>query len=80
MGWFCSQENQELAATLRKVFSQWIHNGHNDFADKNTILLRVRLTHWVLLSHGRRLRKQQNKKARKNPPGSLSQGDFLANQ
>ena len=57
LGWFCSQENQELAATLRQVFSQWIDNGHNDFTDRNTIILRVRLTHWLLLSHGRRFEK-----------------------
>ncbi len=57
LGWFGSQENQEIAARMRQVFSQWIDNGHNDFTDRNTIILRVTLTHWLLLSHGRRFEK-----------------------
>ena len=57
LGWFRKEENREIAAKLWEAFSSWIENGHNDFDDENTIILRVRLTHWVLLSHGRRFEK-----------------------
>ena len=42
---------------LRQSFASWIDNGHNDFADENTIILQVRVTDAVLLSHGRRFEK-----------------------
>ena len=35
-------------------FSEWIDNGHNDFSDENTIILKVEITDEVLLSHGTR--------------------------
>ena len=54
LGWFGKSENRILAAKLETAFSAWIHNGHNDFDDPDTIILRIRLTDGVLLSHGRR--------------------------
>lgn len=57
LGWFGREENRAVAAHLRKVFAGWIENGHNDFSDHNTIILRVRVTDAVLLSHGRRFEK-----------------------
>lgn len=54
LGWFGKSENRILAAKLETAFSAWIHNGHNDFNDPDTIILRIRLTDGVLLSHGRR--------------------------
>lgn len=57
LGWFCREENKALAAHLRQVFASWIDNGHNDFSDENTIILQVRVTDAVLLSHGRRFEK-----------------------
>ena len=39
---------------LRKAFSEWIDNGHNDFNDVNTCILCVELSDGVLLSHGTR--------------------------
>lgn len=57
LGWFCREENKALAAHLRQAFASWINNGHNDFADENTIILQVRVTDAVLLSHGRRFEK-----------------------
>lgn len=54
LGWFGSRENARLAARMRSVFAAWINNGHNNFDDPNTIILRIRLTHAVLLSHGTR--------------------------
>ena len=54
MGWFLKPENQEVADKLKKAFAAWIDNGHNNFADENTIILRIRLTHGVLFSNGTR--------------------------
>lgn len=54
LGWFGKGENKELAEKLRKVFSEWIDNGHNNFADENTIVLCIRLKQGVLFSHGTR--------------------------
>lgn len=61
LGWFCKPENAAIAAKLRAAFSQWIDNGHNNFADENTVILRITLTQAVLLSHGTRYewRKEQ---------------------
>ena len=47
-------ENAEIAGKLRAAFAAWIDNGHNDFSDENTRILRIRLTDGVLLSHGTR--------------------------
>lgn len=41
-----------IANKLIHVFAQWIGNGHNDFDDENTIILRLELTDGLLLSHG----------------------------
>ena len=53
-GWFGSERNRRIAQKLRKVFAEWIDNGHNNFEDENTIILRIRLTDGVLFSHGTR--------------------------
>lgn len=52
LGWFCSEENRPLAEKLRQAFASWIDNGHNDFDDKNTVILKIKLGGGVLLSHG----------------------------
>lgn len=52
LGWFGKTENRAVAEKLKTVFSAWIDNGHNDFTDPNTIILRIALTDGVLLSHG----------------------------
>lgn len=57
LGWFGREENKALAAHLRQAFASWIDNGHNDFSDENTIILQVRVTDALLLSHGRRFEK-----------------------
>lgn len=54
LGWFQSPENARLAERMREAFATWIGNGHNNFDDPNTIILRIRLTHGILLSHGTR--------------------------
>ncbi len=54
LGWFGKEENKEMAKKLRKVFAEWIDNGHNNFADENTIILCIQLEQGVLFSHGTR--------------------------
>ena len=51
LGYFGNGENQRIAEKMRKVFAEWIDNGHNDLEDTNTIILRVALTEGVLFSH-----------------------------
>lgn len=55
MGYFGKPENSEIAGKLKKVFAEWIDNGHNDFSDVNTCILRIKLTDGVILSHGTRI-------------------------
>lgn len=43
-----------IAEKLKKFFAEWSDNGHTDFDDENTIILRVELTEGLLLSHGTR--------------------------
>ena len=52
LGYWGREENHRIAEKLKKVFSEWINNGHNNFDDENTIILCVELTDGVLLSHG----------------------------
>jgi len=54
LGYFGREENKEIAEKLRNAFAEWIDNGHNNFADENTIILCVKLTDGVLFSHGTR--------------------------
>ena len=51
LGYFGKPENKQIAKSLRDVFAEWIDNGHNDFSDENTIILCIRLTDGLLLSH-----------------------------
>ncbi len=54
LGWFGSAENSALAARLRSAFAAWIDNGHNDFSDTNTCILRIHLTDGVVWQEGTR--------------------------
>ena len=54
LGYFGKEENSGISDKLRTAFAEWIDNGHNDFDDENTIILRVELTDGLLLSHGKR--------------------------
>lgn len=54
LGWFCKEENKSIAKKLRKAFYEWIDNGHNNFDDENTCILRIQLTDGILFSHGKR--------------------------
>ncbi len=52
LGYFGKADNQAIADKLKKAFAAWIDNGHNNFEDENTIILRVELTDGLLLSQG----------------------------
>lgn len=54
LGYFGKEENSGISDKLRTAFAEWIDNGHNDFDDENTIILRVELTDGLLLSYGKR--------------------------
>lgn len=54
LGYFGKPENKTIAEKLRNAFSAWIDNGHNNFADENTCILRIELTDGILFSHGTR--------------------------
>lgn len=54
MGWFGKRQNKAMADKLTAAFASWIDNGHNNFEDENTIILRIKLTHGVLFANGTR--------------------------
>lgn len=43
LGWVCDQKNAEIMAKVRPIFADWYNDANND-ADRNTCLLRIRLT------------------------------------
>ena len=54
LGYFGKEENAQIAKRMKEVFSAWIDNGHNDFSDVNTCILRIELTDGVLFADGKR--------------------------
>ena len=54
LGWFGAEENKQIAAKMREVFAEWIDNGHNNFEDKNTCILKIDLMQGTLFADGKR--------------------------
>ena len=54
LGYFGKDENRRIAERMRDVFSAWIDNGHTNFSDVNTCILRIELTQGLLFSNGKR--------------------------
>lgn len=54
LGYFGKEENRLIAEKLKNAFAEWIDNGHNNFDDENTIILRIELTDGLMLSDGTR--------------------------
>lgn len=54
LGYFNKAENSAIANRLKAAFAEWIDNGHNDFSDENTCLLRIQLKNGLLFSNGTR--------------------------
>ena len=46
LGWVCDEKNAEMMAKIRPVFAEWYSAANND-EDKNTCLLRIKLTKGV---------------------------------
>ena len=54
LGYFGKEENESVAKKMQEVFAAWIDNGHNDFSDVNTCILKIELTDGVLFAQGKR--------------------------
>lgn len=54
LGYFGKPENREIASIMNEKFAEWINNGHNNFDDENTCILKIELNRGILLSNGRR--------------------------
>jgi len=54
LGYFGKADNSYIANKMKKVFSAWIDNGHNNFDDENTCILCIKLTSGILFSNGMR--------------------------
>jgi len=54
LGWFGAPENRAIAERMQEIFADWIGNGHNDFEDENTCILKIELHDGILLSYGTR--------------------------
>ena len=54
LGYFGKKRELCDCREAKKVFAEWIDNGHTDFNDENTIILQVELSDGLLLSHGTR--------------------------
>lgn len=52
LGYFGKTENAVIASKLKKVFTEWIDNSHNDFNDVNTCILCIQLVKGKLHSNG----------------------------
>ena len=49
LGWVRDEGNVAMMAKLRKAFASWYTGGHVNEEDKNTCLLRIRLTDGVII-------------------------------
>jgi len=54
LGYFGKKENERVAEKMKTVFAEWIENGHNNFEDENTCILKIELMEGILFSHGTR--------------------------
>lgn len=54
IGYIYKEENMNIAEKLKTAFAEWWDNGHNDYNDPNTCILRIRLTNGVLFSQAKR--------------------------
>lgn len=52
LGFFGKPENAPIANKMKQVFSAWIDNGHNNFEDENTCILRIQLVRCTLFANG----------------------------
>jgi len=53
-GWVGDEKNAAIMIKLRQAFDAWYSKGHVDESDRNTCVLRVRLTDGTLFNQGTR--------------------------
>ncbi len=51
LGSFAGAGNRTIAQKLKKIFCQWLDNGHTDLSDPDTCILCIQLTDGVLFSN-----------------------------
>ena len=61
LGWVCDEGNAPIMAKLRKAFASWYTGGHVNEADRNTCLLRIRLTDGVIIDEEKKYGEWQYK-------------------
>ncbi|MGI6715909.1 MAG: pyridoxamine 5'-phosphate oxidase family protein [Eubacteriales bacterium] len=54
LGWVKNEKNAEIMSKLRAAFAEWYDNGHTNEDDKNTCILRIKLTDAVLFDNGKK--------------------------
>ena len=54
LGYFGKDTNKAIAEKLRQVFAAGIDNGHNNFEDENTIILKIQLENAIIFCDGKR--------------------------
>ena len=52
LGWVLEEKNAEIMSKCRTAFAEWYDNGHVNESDKNTCLLKIRLTDAILFNQG----------------------------
>lgn len=53
LGYIYNEENMWIAEKLKKAFALWYDNGHNNYEDKNTIILQIKLDNGVLFANNK---------------------------
>lgn len=53
LGYIYNEENMEIANKLKVAFAQWYDNGHNNYQDKNTIILQIEVKDCVFYHEGK---------------------------
>ena len=66
LGYIYSESNLPIAEKLKRAFASWYDNGHNDYNDRNTCILRIRLTDGTLFSHGMKFTRKSSSLKRKS--------------
>ena len=61
LGWVRDEGNAAIMAKLREAFASWYTGGHVNEDDKNTCLLRIRLTDGVITDHEKKYGEWQYK-------------------
>jgi hypothetical protein len=51
LGWVRDEKNASMMTKLREAFAGWYSNGHVNEEDKNTSLLRIRLTDGIVIDN-----------------------------